>query len=186
MTIAEKLLRANTDIDEVHEAGYNKGNADGQATGYTNGYNQCTADMQDDLEAKYDEGYEEGVCSLAPLVFQEKQLSVLGTSFCKPESYSGTLFENQYDISTWVSVGTTGSISPEITISATNSNPKLTVKLLISVQCVTEDALESPFTNRYTLTVPPNSDNSSSYDCSYHQSATFEWTVTLEGVWFYE
>ena len=57
MTIAEKLLRAKTDIDEVHEAGYNKGNADGQATGYTNGYNQCTEDMQDDLQSKYDEGY---------------------------------------------------------------------------------------------------------------------------------
>jgi hypothetical protein len=60
MTIAEKLLRAKTDIDEVHAAGYNKGNADGQATGYTNGYNQCTVDMQDDLQAKYDEGYSAG------------------------------------------------------------------------------------------------------------------------------
>lgn len=29
MTIAEKLLRAKTDIDEVYEAGYNKGHNDG-------------------------------------------------------------------------------------------------------------------------------------------------------------
>lgn len=64
MTVAEKILRAKTDYDEVYEAGkavsYDSGYADGKQDGYTEGYDKCTEDMQDDLQAKYDEGYENG------------------------------------------------------------------------------------------------------------------------------
>lgn len=48
MTIAEKLLRAKTDIDEVHGAAYAKG------------YNKCADDMQPQLETARTEGYNHG------------------------------------------------------------------------------------------------------------------------------